>query len=122
MNLVISWFEIPTYSLDRAAAFYSHVLNTPVEPTLFGGMRMAFFPNEPDIVSGALIEHPDAVPSPYGTTVYFYRPDDFDETLYRVVEAGGQILMPRTKVSEDVGSVAYFLDTEGNKVALHTSD
>lgn len=122
MDYVISWFEIPTSNLDRAAAFYSYVFDTPIVPSLFGGMRMAFFPNVPNVVSGALIEHPDAVPSPYGTTVYFYRPNDFDETLIRVIEAGGQVIMPRTFVSADVGSVAYLIDTEGNKVAIHTGD
>ncbi|OWY22083.1 VOC family protein [Sphingobacteriales bacterium UPWRP_1] len=120
MSYVISWFEIPTSNLTRAAAFYSQVLNANIEPADFGGMKMAFFPNPPNVVSGALVEHPDAKPTPDGTMVYFYRHDDLDATLERIAAAGGTVVMPRTKISDDYGYMAIFIDTEGNRVALHT--
>jgi len=34
--------------------------------------------------------------------------------------AGGKILMEKTPISEEHGFYAAFLDTEGNRVALHS--
>lgn len=120
MDYVISWFEIPTTNLSRAAAFYSHVLKATIEGGEFYGAKMAFLPNLPNAVTGALIEDPNVQPSAHGTTVYFFRPDDFDDTLVRVTEAGGQVIMPKTKIADDVGCIAFFIDSEGNKIGLHT--
>jgi predicted enzyme related to lactoylglutathione lyase len=40
--------------------------------------------------------------------------------LARVEDAGGKILVPKKQISEDVGYMAVFIDTEGNRVALHS--
>lgn len=120
MSYVISWFEIPAANLERAAKFYSQALNANIEASDFNGMKMAFFPSEPGVVSGALVEHPEAKPSADGTMVYFYRHDDFDATLERISAAGGTVVMPRTKIGGDVGYMAIFMDSEGNRIALHT--
>jgi hypothetical protein len=33
---------------------------------------------------------------------------------------GGKILMGRTEINPEIGYMAFFLDTEGNRVALHS--
>jgi predicted enzyme related to lactoylglutathione lyase len=38
----------------------------------------------------------------------------------KVEEAGGNIIMQKTFVSESVGYVAMFYDTEGNKIGLYS--
>jgi hypothetical protein len=37
-----------------------------------------------------------------------------------VEAAGGKVLVPKTQISEDYGYMAMFLDTEGNRIALHS--
>jgi uncharacterized protein len=41
-----------------------------------------------------------------------------DSILSRIEALGGKILLPTTNIG--FGLIAYFLDTEGNKVGLHT--
>ena len=43
-----------------------------------------------------------------------------DDVLSKIEIEGGQILMGKTKISDDIGYMAFFRDTEGNRVALHS--
>jgi predicted enzyme related to lactoylglutathione lyase len=36
------------------------------------------------------------------------------------VVAGGKIVAPKTEISPEHGYMALFIDTEGNRVALHS--
>jgi predicted enzyme related to lactoylglutathione lyase len=45
---------------------------------------------------------------------------NINETLKRAVENGGQLLYPKTSIG-DLGFVAEFQDSEGNRIALHQS-
>jgi predicted enzyme related to lactoylglutathione lyase len=40
--------------------------------------------------------------------------------LARVEKAGGSIVVPKTEIGNDFGFFALFIDTEGNKVGLHS--
>jgi uncharacterized protein len=40
--------------------------------------------------------------------------------LGRVGNAGGKILLPRRKISDEFGFMAVVIDTEGNRIALHS--
>jgi uncharacterized protein len=40
--------------------------------------------------------------------------------LARVERAGGTSAVPKTEIGNDFGFFAYFIDTEGNKVGLHS--
>jgi len=46
--------------------------------------------------------------------------DDLSTPLARVEAAGGQVEMPKTKISDEVGFMAIIRDTEGNRVAFHS--
>jgi predicted enzyme related to lactoylglutathione lyase len=35
--------------------------------------------------------------------------------------AGGRITMPKGKISDEIGYMGFFMDTEGNAVALHSN-
>jgi predicted enzyme related to lactoylglutathione lyase len=87
------------------------------------GMQMAFFPYDPGSgkASGALVQSDMHVPSSEGAVIYLNGNPDLQEVLSKVESAGGQIVMPKTQISQDVGYMAFFTDTEGNKVALHSN-
>ena len=39
--------------------------------------------------------------------------------LKRAADAGGTILMPLTDMGQMVGSIGFFLDSEGNRIGVH---
>jgi predicted enzyme related to lactoylglutathione lyase len=59
-------------------------------------------------------------PSEAGPLVYLNGGKDLSEPLGRVVEAGGSVVLPKTKISDEIGYMAIIKDTEGNKVAFHS--
>lgn len=121
--VTVAWFEIPVKEMKRAISFYEKVFDTKLDEQDFGGIKMAFFPWDESGkgAGGSLIKADDNyTPSHEGTLVYFSCANLSDE-LSRVEKAGGKILQPRTQISPEYGDMALFEDTEGNRVAMHTS-
>ncbi len=116
----LNWFEIPVTDFDRARAFYEAVLGRPIEPMVMGPMTMGFLSSDPNAVGGAIVQAEGGVPSSQGTIVYLNGGDDLAPMLARVESAGGSIAVPKTEIGNDFGFFAHFVDTEGNKVGLHS--
>jgi predicted enzyme related to lactoylglutathione lyase len=116
----VSWFEIPVYDLARAKAFYDHVYGMSMETSFSGDYAMAFFPADGGI-GGALVQGPGCMPNDCGTLVYLNAGRDLDGMLARVEEAGGRIIMGRSLISDSAGWFALFVDSEGNRMALHAA-
>lgn len=120
----VGWFEIPVEDMERAMAFYGSVFNWTLKHTSVGPIDMAWFPSVDDAKgsAGALVKHDDWYePSDFeGVLIYFTaQSGDVDVELKRVAEAGGEILQPKKAIGE-YGFVAFFLDTEGNRIGLHS--
>ncbi len=60
------------------------------------------------------------VPNRDGAVVYLDAGGDLDGAIERVQAEGGKVVMGRTLITESIGSIAWFVDTEGNRVALHS--
>lgn len=114
----VNWFEIPAYDLGRAKAFFDHVFGIAMETTYAGDYAMAYFPVNGHS-GGAVVQGPGCIPNDCGALLYLNAGDDLDGMLARVEEAGGRIIMGRTLISESAGSFALFVDSEGNRLALH---
>src|SRR5438270_13131324 len=119
MSRIINWFEIPVTDMDRAIRFYSTILDKTIEKAQIG-MPYAFLPMEPDEVGGALAQSEDHVPSTRGVLIYLSGGDDLSGVLSRVEAAGGSILAPKTAISGGMGYYALFLDSEGNRIGVHS--
>jgi hypothetical protein len=116
----VNWFELPTHDLDRAQRFYQTVLGVALQrDDSFGEMHMAILPHGEHGIGGALVKSPHQEPQANGTLVYLNAPD-LDAVLSRVEAAGGAILMPKTFLRADIGSIAILRDSEGNSVGLHS--
>ncbi len=118
MSNAINWFEIPTSDMDRAISFYSAILNTELNTSQMGEYKMAFFPAEG--VGGALVQGEGFTPSTNGVVPYLNGGNDLQEILSRVEAAGGTVILPKTQITEEIGYMAYFTDSEGNKIGLHS--
>ncbi|MEO8591187.1 MAG: VOC family protein [Flavobacteriales bacterium] len=114
----VSWFEIPVYDIHRAAAFYNAIYNMEMEVGHNGDFAMAYFPADKGI-GGALVAGPGCMPSDIGTLIYLNAGNDMDSILGRIDLAGGRVIMSKTRISVSAGCFALFLDSEGNRVALH---
>ncbi|KAA3621933.1 MAG: VOC family protein [Flavobacterium sp.] len=116
-----AWIEIPVNDMDRAVKFYEKVLDVTLQPVDFGGLKMAWFPNKENApgATGTLIQQESYIPSEEGALVYIYS-EDVQQELDRVEGAGGKIYQPKTQISPEHGYMGVFIDSEGNRVALHS--
>ena len=120
MNNQINWFEIPVNNLDRAKNFYTTILSCNFQEIDSDDAKMAVFQGNMDRygATGCLVEYSDVRPSVNGTVIYFSC-EDVDKTLNLVERSGGKVLIPKTDIGE-YGYFAHFIDSEGNRVALHS--
>jgi len=118
----INWFEIPVTDYNRAATFYCIILGVRrLDFMEFGGVKMGMLPVKNGGVGGAIVHSHSHVPSDRGALVYLNGGKDLTAVLSRVESAGGRVVIPKTLITKDIGYMAVFMDSEGNKVALHSS-
>jgi uncharacterized protein len=114
------WVDIPVHDLDRAIRFYSAVLDGPV--TREGGPGFAFgvFSHSQDDVGGCLYTpDDDNAPCERGPLVYFNTDGRLGEAVRAVAANGGRIVQAMHQIGPH-GYRAIVLDSEGNRVALHS--
>jgi predicted enzyme related to lactoylglutathione lyase len=119
MANALNWFEIPVSDFERALEFYNAIFETELASMVMSdGFPMGMFPAE-DGVGGAIIAGEGYVPSTKGSVVYLNGGEDLNDVLNRVETAGGQVVTAKMSIGEN-GFVAFFMDSEGNKVGLHS--
>ena len=118
----LNWFEIPVQDSARAQKFYEALFQIQMRRQDMMGMEMTFFPGSDNMegkVSGALVKSDMHTPSTAGAVVYLNATPSIQAVVDRIEPAGGKVVMPPTKISDDIGYMAFFMDTEGNRMALH---
>jgi uncharacterized protein len=119
---MVGWFEIPATNMERAIKFYEEVFAVNLTSAPMGDLEMAFFSGVEGATgsSGAIVKHPQYYkPSHDGVLIYFMS-DDITTELSRVEKAGGKVLQPKTMITKEIGYMALFEDTEGNRLAFHS--
>jgi predicted enzyme related to lactoylglutathione lyase len=123
-NNVVGWFEIPVMNMERAIQFYETVFDFKLTRHHIGPPDMAWFPwVETGLdASGSLVQKEDInKPSMYGVLLYFTAySGDLSIEVARVKDAGGKVLLPKTLISDDIGYMAIIVDSEGNRIAIHS--
>jgi predicted enzyme related to lactoylglutathione lyase len=119
----VSWFEIPSADINRAQKFYEVIFGITMIPFDTPQLQMRLFPIEDMMnVGGAVVYNkefykPSATDGPL---IYLNGNPDVQLVLDRVEAAGGKILVPKTQISPEHGYMAVIMDTEGNRIALHS--
>jgi predicted enzyme related to lactoylglutathione lyase len=110
--------------MNRAKKFYENIFGIKMgETTEMMGMQMAYFPASEGKVSGGLVKSDMHKPSQEGSIVYLNaNPAGMESVLAKIPNAGGSVAVHRVQVSPEIGFMALFIDSEGNKVALHSQD
>jgi predicted enzyme related to lactoylglutathione lyase len=120
MKNALNWFEIPVKNFDKAKKFYETILGSEMQVMEVMGMKSAFFPADMENgVGGCLTAGEGYEPSTKGSLIYLNGGDDLSVPLSKVETAGGKITLPKTSLGHN-GFMAYFEDTEGNKIGLHS--
>lgn len=123
---VAGWFEIPVTNMERAIKFYENVFDISLSRNQMGPLDMAWFPYIDNSVGsgGSLVCHPDFYkPSVDGTLIYLSSPSgNVDIELDRVEANGGKVVFPRKLIAEGFGYMGVFIDSEGNRVAVHSRE
>ena len=117
----VEHFEIPADDADRAKSFYTKVFNW--EPNPVPGVEYTRLltirvdagttSQRPFEVNGAIVKRSKNINGPVVTVSVA----DMNETLKRIEQEGGKILVGKTEFG-DRGYTAYFKDTEGNAIGL----
>jgi predicted enzyme related to lactoylglutathione lyase len=114
-------FEVPYDDAERARGFYADVFGWQVDhiPELSydivstGPVSDQGMPTEPGFIGGGLTQRGGNVPRP----VIVIAVEDLDATLEQVRARGGTAVGEKVPVA-DMGTAAYFEDSEGNLMGL----
>jgi uncharacterized protein len=120
MKSFVSIFEIPATDVSRAVDFYQAILNIKIQKMDMPEMQLGIFPYEGQMVTGVILKAEGYKPSADGVTIYLNGGDDLQVILDKVEENGGKIRIPKTPHADESGYFAIFIDSEGNKIGLHS--
>jgi uncharacterized protein len=120
MKNSINWFEIPVLNFERAKTFYEALYGAPIHETPFPEGRYGMLPCDmANGVGGGIAQYEGFKPGVDGALIYLNGGEDLSVPLSKIEAAGGKIILPKTAIGPN-GFMAHFIDTEGNKVALHS--
>ena len=120
MENIITFFDIPATDFSRAVSFYKAVLGLEISETEMFGTKMGFFPTDGANVSGAIVQGENYKPSREGVIIYLHGGMDLQNILDKVESNNGKVIGPKRHISPEIGYVGMFIDSEGNKIGLHS--
>jgi predicted enzyme related to lactoylglutathione lyase len=112
------WFDIPVTNLDRAAAFYSAVLGVRVDKETFGDSSIGVIEHK-EGNGGCLVPDHEEIAAG-GVLIYLNVDGRIHDAVRQVVPRGGTVVKPTHSIGPH-GFRAVILDSEGNRVALHSN-
>ena len=121
-------FEIQVDDVERAKAFYGSAFGWTYED--YGHVTGSVYwgviagPEEEPGINGGLYQRPAPAPAPeQGTNAFICTlvVDDYDATEQRILDAGGQVALPKMALT-GMAWQGYYLDTEGNTFGIHQPD
>ncbi len=113
------WFDVPVVDLERARTFYAGVLGVEVFVEEHEGFAFGVLDHE-NGNGGCLVPKADEVTAAAGILVYFNAEGRIRDAVAKVGELGGEVLQD-VHVIGPHGCRAIVVDSEGNRIALHSS-
>lgn len=122
MKNAINFFEIPAANYKRAVNFYEQLLGQQLQHDEIQGVKMAFFKSDEKTVGGAICSGKGYKPTDKGVVFYLNAGDDLNQVLAKVEPLGGKVVLRKTEIGKGMGNFAFFMDTEGNRMGLHSQN
>ena len=114
----VVWFDLPVADLARASKLYGAVLGIKVEEAKAGNFTFAVLEHGPNGNGGCLIPNGSEVGAA-GILVYMNVDGRIRDALRQTEKHGGRVV----KAIESIGPHGFraiVLDSEGNRIALHS--
>ena len=111
------WFDIPVADLDRAASFYREVLGVGVVKETYGDFSFCVIDHQ-DGNGGCLVHNKEEIAAG-GVLIYLNANGRIRDAVGKVVPNGGSIIQDTHAIGPH-GFRAVVLDSEGNRIALHS--
>lgn len=115
----IVWFDLPTINLDRAMEFYAAVLDCSVTKEQSKDGSISVLSHKDGEIAGCLFQNKDYPPSENGVLLYFNVDGRLKNAVTQAVTLGGSIVQDIHAISP-YGYRAIIIDSEGNRIALHS--
>jgi uncharacterized protein len=115
----IVWCDIPVLDLERAIKFYSAVLGQPVKKQELPEVTLGILPHNDGEVGACLFTSAEEQPSEKGMMIYLNASGRLDDAVSAVEPNGGKVVTPKQPIGP-FGFRAIIIDSEGNRVALHS--
>lgn len=120
MKNVINWFEIPATDFNRAISLYKPILGLDITETKMFGTKMGCIPADEKKVPGAIVQEEDCKPSSGRAIAYLNGRNNLQIMLNKAEGNNGKIIVPKTQINPGMGYFGMFIDTEANKMAVHS--
>ncbi|MBU0595461.1 VOC family protein [Candidatus Bipolaricaulota bacterium] len=108
--------ELKTTDIDKTRSFYESIFAWTFQ--IFPGMETYAMFTTPSGLGGAFDSGPNAEPPSEAGPILHIEVDDIEATLARIAAVGGKAIVPKTKISDEFGHYALFLDNVGNRLGL----
>jgi predicted enzyme related to lactoylglutathione lyase len=109
----VTWFQISGKDGNRLQTFYKDVFSWRIKPSGDGMVGMVA-PDKPGGIGGGVGVSRDGSPS----VAVYVNVKDLTAQLQKVEAAGGRRAMEPLELPGNMGSIAGFLDPEGNWVGI----
>jgi uncharacterized protein len=113
------WFDVPVADLARAQTFYAAVLGIKVHRETLQDTAFCVLEHSGGN-GGCLVLGKDAISASGGILVYFNVDRRIRDACVQVVRNGGSVVEPTRPIGPH-GFRALVLDSEGNRIALHST-
>lgn len=113
----VTYFEVPADDIARARKFYSDLFGWEIEKMNHGMEYYSIQTGGEDALSGGLMKRQQ----PRQVITLYLDVSSIDECTPRIVQAGGQVHVPKTAVA-GMGWFAICLDTENNAFGIWETD
>lgn len=113
------WFDIPVSDLERASAFYAAVLGIKIHKQEADGVTYCVFDHLGGN-SGCLVPGKEEINSNAGILLYLNVENRIRDAVTQVGKFGGKVIQ-RIHSIDQHGYRAVVLDSEGNRIALHST-
>jgi len=121
-------FEIQADDVERAKRFYAAAFDWsfddygPFTGSTYWGVVTG--PADQPGINGGLLQRPAPAPAlGQGTNAFVCTMgvEDYDATERRIIDAGGQVAVPKSALP-GLAWQGYYIDTEGNTFGVHQAD